>query len=85
MKLALTQIETESLHAAGTISSESKNVIRLPVAKAMATSHGSLIGGWFARYKSRQALRALDDHLLDDIGLSREQAEQEAAKPFWKA
>jgi uncharacterized protein YjiS (DUF1127 family) len=26
----------------------------------------------------------LSDHLLTDIGVTREQAEREAAKPFWE-
>jgi uncharacterized protein YjiS (DUF1127 family) len=36
------------------------------------------------RRRQRQALLELEDHLLDDIGLTREQAEQEARKPFWQ-
>jgi uncharacterized protein YjiS (DUF1127 family) len=31
-----------------------------------------------------RALFELDDHLLADIGLTREQAEQEGRKPFWE-
>jgi uncharacterized protein YjiS (DUF1127 family) len=36
------------------------------------------------RWRQRQALLALDDRLLRDIGITREQAEREACKPFWK-
>ena len=36
------------------------------------------------RYKSRKTLLNLDDDLLKDIGLSREQAEKEGRIPFWK-
>jgi len=36
-----------------------------------------------ARWRQRQALLDLDDHLLADIGVSREQALREARKPFW--
>ena len=32
----------------------------------------------------RRALADLDDRSLRDIGLSRHQAEREAAKPFWR-
>jgi len=41
---------------------------------------------WFDRQHQRTALRELadDPHLLDDLGLSREQALHEAAKPFWR-
>jgi uncharacterized protein YjiS (DUF1127 family) len=36
------------------------------------------------RARQRQALRALDDRLLKDIGVSRADAEREANKPFWR-
>jgi uncharacterized protein YjiS (DUF1127 family) len=35
------------------------------------------------RWQQRQALLDLDDRLLLDIGITREQAEREASKPFW--
>jgi uncharacterized protein YjiS (DUF1127 family) len=37
-----------------------------------------------ARSRQREALSGLDDRLLDDIGVTRQQANIEAAKPFWK-
>lgn len=39
---------------------------------------------WRFRVRTRKALRALDDAALDDIGLTRAEAESEAAKPFWR-
>jgi uncharacterized protein YjiS (DUF1127 family) len=36
------------------------------------------------RARQRQALMALDDRLLKDIGVSRADAEREANKPFWR-
>jgi uncharacterized protein YjiS (DUF1127 family) len=41
---------------------------------------------WAARRRQRRALRDLaeDKHLLHDLGLTREQALDEAAKPFWR-
>jgi uncharacterized protein YjiS (DUF1127 family) len=36
------------------------------------------------RYLQRQELAELSDHLLDDIGVSREEALREAGKPFWR-
>ena len=42
------------------------------------------IGLWRRRARSRQQLCELNDHLLKDIGLSREAARFEAAKPFWR-
>jgi uncharacterized protein YjiS (DUF1127 family) len=38
---------------------------------------------WLRRTRSRQQLRELND-LLKEIGLSREAASYEAAKPFWR-
>jgi uncharacterized protein YjiS (DUF1127 family) len=45
------------------------------------------IGLWLARSRQRRHLGELaewDDHLLKDIGVSREAALREAAKPFWR-
>lgn len=41
---------------------------------------------WFDRRCQRAALREIadDPHLLKDLGLSREEALREAAKPFWR-
>lgn len=36
------------------------------------------------RSRQRRALARLDARLLRDIGVSVEQAEREAAKPFWR-
>jgi uncharacterized protein YjiS (DUF1127 family) len=36
------------------------------------------------RSRQRQALSQLDDNALKDIGVTRRQADAEAAKPFWK-
>ena len=38
---------------------------------------------WGQRRRQRQTLQDLDAHLLRDIGISREDAELEASKPFW--
>lgn len=39
---------------------------------------------WHGRWKQRQALLSLDEHLLKDIGVSRLDADHEARKPFWR-
>ncbi len=36
------------------------------------------------RWRQRQQLLELDEHLLDDIGLTRDQAVEMASRPFWK-
>ena len=35
--------------------------------------------------RQRRTLAALDDHILNDIGISRAQAEAEADRPVWDA
>jgi uncharacterized protein YjiS (DUF1127 family) len=50
-----------------------------PVKRLFAT-----LVAWQQRYEHRRHLLEMDDHLLDDIGFSREEARQEAARPFWK-
>jgi uncharacterized protein YjiS (DUF1127 family) len=41
---------------------------------------------WGERHAQRRALAELEGmpHLLDDIDVTRAQAEREAAKPFWQ-
>ena len=39
---------------------------------------------WLERSRQRRALAALDDHLLRDIGLTRDAVLRECAQPFWK-
>lgn len=36
------------------------------------------------RHRTRRRLLDLDDHLLKDIGLTREQAEEMGRRPFWR-
>jgi uncharacterized protein YjiS (DUF1127 family) len=49
---------------------------------------GTRLWRWCARCsersRQRQALAQLDDHDLKDIGMTRQQANAEAAKPFWR-
>jgi uncharacterized protein YjiS (DUF1127 family) len=44
------------------------------------------IMAWISRHRQRRALAdvAADDHLLQDLGISRGDALREAEKPFWK-
>ena len=44
------------------------------------------VATWIARSGQRRALRELaeEGRLLSDVGLTREQALREAAKPFWR-
>ena len=38
---------------------------------------------WEQRQQTRRALKRLDAHLLDDIGLSKRAAQAEGDKAFW--
>jgi uncharacterized protein YjiS (DUF1127 family) len=42
------------------------------------------MASWLMRQQVRQDLSALDDRLLEDLGISREDALWQARKPFWK-
>ncbi|MEX0759186.1 MAG: DUF1127 domain-containing protein [Tistlia sp.] len=39
---------------------------------------------WQERSNQRLRLRELDDHMLKDLGISRDQAWRESEKPFWR-
>lgn len=43
------------------------------------------VGTWERRAAQRRRLDELDDRALRDIGRSRAEAAEEAAKPFWRA
>ncbi|CUH87206.1 hypothetical protein PH5382_01131 [Phaeobacter sp. CECT 5382] len=45
----------------------------------------SLLADRAALLRQRRALKKMDDRALDDIGLSRAQAEAEAKRPLWDA
>jgi len=38
---------------------------------------------WSERSRQRADLRELNEHLLNDIGITRQQALDEANRPFW--
>ncbi|MGJ3260023.1 MAG: DUF1127 domain-containing protein [Rhodospirillales bacterium] len=40
---------------------------------------------WEARLRERQHLAQLDPRILDDMGMTPEDAARESAKPFWRA
>ncbi len=39
---------------------------------------------WIERSRKRKELAKLDDHLLEDIAMTRQQVEEEISKPFWR-
>ncbi len=54
------------------------------LSQAVSTAFGAL-SLWQERAAQRTHLAALGDHALKDIGISRADADREAAKPFWRA
>ena len=42
-----------------------------------------VLADWQQRASDRATLAALDDRMLDDIGLTRADVRREAHKPFW--
>ena len=44
----------------------------------------SLLRRWLERAHSRRQLCELDDHILQDIGLTRDAVRREATRPFWR-
>ena len=51
--------------------------------KAIFLTALKALSRFYDRWLQRQTLAELDTHLLNDIGISREEADRECAKPFW--
>ena len=49
------------------------------LSKGMANT----IYDWLKRHRGRKELANLDPHILNDVGLTREQVQTEIDKPFW--
>jgi uncharacterized protein YjiS (DUF1127 family) len=62
--------------------------VRLPnirqKAYSDATSILDMAKCFYQRAVQRRRLAAMDDRMLQDIGISRVEALREAAKPFWR-
>ncbi len=56
---------------------------RLALSEALKTANLLIL--WQRRASARRALAEMDDGMIDDIGLSRQEILLEASKPFWKA
>ena len=47
--------------------------------------HRRLLAHWYDRHLQRLDLAEIDDHMLRDLGLTREDVRRECAKSFWQA
>ena len=56
---------------------------RLPLIALFAVTVAAVITQWDLRRRSRKHLKQLDDHMLEDIGVTRSEAMKEAQRPFW--
>ena len=53
------------------------------IAAGLAQYAAALVVAWMQRARQRRHLEMLDDRLLQDLGLTRDQVRRECAKPFW--
>ena len=56
---------------------------RLPLMAALAVRFAATVTKWEQRRRSRVNLGDLDDRLLADVGLTRDQARIESKRHFW--
>ena len=62
----------------------STSLSRHPLARLVLRLPQTVVA-WDQRRRTRTDLRALDAHMLQDIGLNWADAKTEAQKPFWRA
>ena len=51
----------------------------------MFTASAEQVSAWRQRSRQRRDLKAATPRLLDDMGITEAQRQQEVSKPFWKA
>lgn len=56
----------------------------LPPLSALALRAAVKLAKWDRNARTRRHLKELPDYILDDIGLTREAASQEAQHKFWQ-
>lgn len=57
---------------------------RLPPLSRLLVDVALTLAAWEDRRRTRAALKRLDNHLLQDIGLGADRAASECTKPFWR-
>ncbi|WP_146345363.1 DUF1127 domain-containing protein [Falsiphaeobacter marinintestinus] len=58
---------------------------RLPLIAAVAIRFASVVTEWEHNRRTRHVLKHLDNHMLEDVGLTPAEARREAARPFWQS
>ena len=83
METGETLYKTAEASAAGTVYLDRKDPASISLRKVL---HSLAIACKLCRerYRQRRQLLEMDDRELKDIGITREQAEQEGRKPLWK-
>jgi uncharacterized protein YjiS (DUF1127 family) len=57
----------------------------MPITALIAVKFAVSVTKWATRRRTRAALRQLETWQLRDVGLTRDDAETEASRVFWKA
>lgn len=57
---------------------------RLPALATLLVIMAVQVTKWSLRHRTRHQLRDLPNYMLEDIGVSRAEARQEADKRFWQ-
>jgi uncharacterized protein YjiS (DUF1127 family) len=85
MEVAMNDTLTSGLHRTAR---PGTSVALAEVPRRLLATLRSIIVTWEERKRFRWDLEQrsnADPHLIDDIGLTRQQVEAEIAKPFWRA
>lgn len=75
----MTQINTQQMQALGYLSGRPLTPFSSAALKLVVT-----LVKWEHMRRTRNHLAYLDDHLLDDIGVTYETAQREMSRPFWQ-
>ena len=70
--------------AASLLGDSNWRLLRADNWRRWTTVVSAIVALWLERGRSRRVLATLDDHQLRDIGVTRDEARIESAKPFWQ-
>jgi uncharacterized protein YjiS (DUF1127 family) len=74
---------TIDTNLAGAASATTKSLRALGKVRHVVVKCLRILVIWQERAEQRHALRALNEHMLKDIGVTHADAYKEAQKPFW--